>query len=222
MNNNDENKELTTNEHNSIQPAVVERVKKDIKGWSNALIIIGIISMIFAGFLSWVWGIILIILGVFSFFILEPAMYIVFGVTIILLGVINSITTSAGWGIYSIFQFVIGLFILKHYFDTKSFYDVVEIKSVKFLIISAGLFVLAAIVAATGFGLIVYDDIQYAQFAGLIIEISGYITILGTAAGLASIFTEKIFKLLPVVSTALCFLLFLAFIALSMLGKMSI
>jgi hypothetical protein len=208
--------ESPQNDMPETHPLVLS-VKKDIQGWGKALIFIGILSFIFSGFLDFLWGVILVILGIISFFILEPAMYIIFGCVIIMLGIINSLTTSTGWSVYSLFQFIIGFFILRSYFNYREYYKIVHQKSSKFFIMSIVLFFMSL---ATLIGSLTMASMGYqeAKSIEIIFQLSSYLAIIGTATGLASILTEKIFKLFPIVMTILNFIVFLAFVAIMMMS----
>jgi len=90
-----------------------ESLKGELRKWGVALIILGVIHFALAGFLDPVWGVVILVIGTLNLFILKPQMLIVNGGALILVGLINIITTLAigfsGWVIFGGFQIYWGI-----------------------------------------------------------------------------------------------------------------
>ncbi|MEX2016974.1 MAG: hypothetical protein WD876_00690, partial [Candidatus Pacearchaeota archaeon] len=69
-----------TNKHN---------LEREIKSLSFWLIIIGVIHILAAGFLSFYWGFVLIGFGIFSLIYKKPVVFLIFGILIIIAGLSN-------------------------------------------------------------------------------------------------------------------------------------
>lgn len=209
-----------TPELNQIQYKQV-LLEKDLKGWCRALILIGIISLLVPNFLSPVWGVILIILGILTFFIIEPAMYLVFSSIIIMLGISNSITSSVGWSIFSVIQIIIGFYIFKSYFNYKDYYNFIEKKTFKFMYLSLLMLLIALVCIALPFLYPLEKVANLPKMDTIMFLTSLYSLILGTSFGLASVFTEKALKPLSILIMLFNLLIFLFFIAVSVLGMVT-
>ena len=100
---------------------------KEVRNTGIALIILGIIHMIFSGFLSFTWGIILIVLGIISFFYRSRKMILTFGISLILVGALNLLDgilaslegISAGWAIFGVFQIIWGIQEINRFREIK-------------------------------------------------------------------------------------------------------
>ena len=86
-------------------------IKRDIRSWGIALIVIGVIHLVLSEFLDPIWGGILIVIGVSCLFIMQRGMYIVIGIGIILAGIMNMFLTElGGWTIFGAFQIGFGIY----------------------------------------------------------------------------------------------------------------
>jgi hypothetical protein len=98
-----------------------EVLKKDLKGWGISLLAIGVLSLIFSSFLDPIWGVVLIVLGIVNLLIRHRAMFIVNGLALIFIGVLNvlSIIGAASgfnfWLMFGVFQVVWGVQEIKKY-----------------------------------------------------------------------------------------------------------
>lgn len=84
-------------------------MKKDLRSWGFGLIVIGIISIVLAGFLDPIWGGVLIVLGLLTLFIQRRGMFIVIGIALCLARIINITMGSGGWTIFGFFQLYWGV-----------------------------------------------------------------------------------------------------------------
>ena len=98
-----------------------ELLKKDLKGWGISLLAIGVLSIVFSSFLDPIWGIVLIVLGILNLLIRHRAMFIVNGLALIFIGVMNAISViGAGsgfnfWLMFGVFQVVWGVQEIKKF-----------------------------------------------------------------------------------------------------------
>jgi hypothetical protein len=79
-------------------------ILKEIRSWAISLLILGILSIFASGFLSAPWGILLIFVGLASFYFRSSAMLVVYAVTLAWAGISNAISGQALWIAFAIFQ----------------------------------------------------------------------------------------------------------------------
>ena len=85
-------------------------MKRDIRSWGFGLVVIGVIHIVFSGFLDPVWGGILIAIGIACLFIRRRGMYIAIGIALMLAGIMNILlTVFGGWTIFGVFQIGFGI-----------------------------------------------------------------------------------------------------------------
>jgi hypothetical protein len=63
-----------------------------------------VLSIILSGFLSAFWGAIIIGLGVFSYLYRKKVMVLIFGITLILAGILNALSLEVGWILFGAIQ----------------------------------------------------------------------------------------------------------------------
>lgn len=86
-------------------------MKRDIRSWGVALIVLGAIHIVFSAFLDPIWGGIIIAIGISCLFIRRRGIYIVIGIALILAGTMNILFTSfGGWTIFGAFQVGFGIY----------------------------------------------------------------------------------------------------------------
>jgi hypothetical protein len=101
-------------------------LNKEIKNAGIILIVLGIIHLIFSGYLSSIWGILLIFMGIISLIYRSKDMILVFGVSLILVGILNIFISIQGtiydstqnyvfWIILGIAQIVWGIGEMKKF-----------------------------------------------------------------------------------------------------------
>ena len=79
-------------------------VLKEIRSWAVTLLILGILSIISSGVLSAPWGVMLIIVGLASFYFRSSAIMVVYGVTLAWAGVVNLTSGQGFWIGFAILQ----------------------------------------------------------------------------------------------------------------------
>lgn len=98
-----------------------ELLKKDLKGWGISLLAIGVLSIVFSSVLDPIWGVVLIVLGILNLLIRHRAMFIVNGLALIFIGVMNAISVFGSgsgfnfWLMFGVFQVVWGVQEIKKY-----------------------------------------------------------------------------------------------------------
>jgi len=96
-------------------------MKSDLRSWGFGLAGIGIISIVFSGFLDPVWGGILIVLGVLCFLIKRRGMYIAIGTGLMLAGIMNIFSGEfGGWTIFGVFQIGFGIYEVRKFWKYAS------------------------------------------------------------------------------------------------------
>jgi len=84
-------------------------MRRDIRSWGGWMIVLGIISFISAGFLDSAWGILLVVVGLGSFVFRTPALYIVYGITLVWAAINNALLSSGAWAVFSLVQLVMAV-----------------------------------------------------------------------------------------------------------------
>lgn len=86
----------------------VNAMAKDLGSWGVALIVMGVLHFVLAGFLEPLWGVVLIIIGVLALTIRERGMFLVIGGGLLVAGIWNIVTSliegGGGWTIYGALQ----------------------------------------------------------------------------------------------------------------------
>jgi len=82
-------------------------ILKEIRSWATTLLFLGIISIFASGFLSAPWGVLLIIVGIASFYFRSSAIMVVYSVTLAWAGISNILSGSGLWIGIAIFQWVL-------------------------------------------------------------------------------------------------------------------
>ncbi len=84
-------------------------LNKEIRSWGTWLLVWGALSLIASGIFDASWGVLLIIIGIASFFVKDIAMLVVYAVTLAWAGIWNILSSfldgSWAWGIFSVVQF---------------------------------------------------------------------------------------------------------------------
>lgn len=109
-----------TNFKESKEHEKTDCLTKELKLTGSILIALGILHIIFSGFLDLTWGLVLIPIGIISFFYHSRKMLLVFGILLILVGILNFFTsvnnslydsnsTDGFWNILAFFQIYWGI-----------------------------------------------------------------------------------------------------------------
>jgi hypothetical protein len=200
------------------------KMHSEIKKWGFFLILIGVIQIITSGYLSNTWGILLVVVGLSSFYFNSPALFVVYGSTLGWASISNAFSGAGGWVAFSVLQVFFAFQTFRQYFLFRSisrklsedennlpFTDKAA-KPFPWVSFGAGLFSFVGIVilflsvillVGTGnedlFGIVDFAE-------GLVIDMA----LIGFATGLASILTsyeQKLFSGIGMVAGALVLLL---------------
>lgn len=202
---------------------LLKKVQRDVEDWAYALIIMGVASIIFSNLLSPIWGGILIILGILTFTILEPSMYIILGLIIIMLSFKNSLATNSWWTLYSLLQLAIGVFLVQKFKDYKDYYKYFQNHSQKLFRFS----IIFALLSLVFFGVTFYivqdikDILNPNSSIGRGFDMSWNMAILGVSFGFASFFSENLNKkilIIPAIINSLIFITYLIFVFYTLLS----
>lgn len=202
----------------------LDKMHSEIKKWGFFLILIGVIQIFTSGYLSNTWGILLVVVGLSSFYFNSPAIFVVYGSTLGWASISNAFSGAGGWVAFSVLQVFFAFQTFRQYFLFRSGGRKLSedennlplpdkaAKSFPWVSFGAGLFSFVGIVivflsavllVGTGnedlFGIIDFAE-------GLVIDTA----LIGFATGLASILTgyeHKFFSGIGMVTGALVLLL---------------
>ena len=93
---------------NTESELTIDDMKKDLQGWGIGLIVIGGISIALRNFLNPVWGVLLIIVGIITLASPSRSMFIVLGLMLLFVGVMNMLG-GGGWMIFGLLQIFWGV-----------------------------------------------------------------------------------------------------------------
>jgi len=82
----------------------------ELRAWGIAFIILGVIHFLLSGFLDPVWGIVLVVLGVLNLSIRARGMFIVNGLALLAVGLMNILSGGlGGWTMFGVLQLYWGV-----------------------------------------------------------------------------------------------------------------
>lgn len=88
---------------------------KEIGSWRNWQIGLGVIHLIGGGFLNSPWGVVLILIGLASWVFPAPAMFVLYAVTLIWVGLSNLMGGAGGWILFSFYQMYLGIKLFRQF-----------------------------------------------------------------------------------------------------------
>jgi hypothetical protein len=88
---------------------------KEIRSWGFWSLGLGALHIILSGSLSAPWGILLIIVGLASFFIRSASMFIIYAVTLAWAAISNITGLNIGWVVFAVFQIVLAIQVFMKY-----------------------------------------------------------------------------------------------------------
>lgn len=97
-----------------------EKMLREIKSWGIVLLVLGLIQVVSSEFLSSTWGLLLIAVGLTSFYFRSPAMFVVYGTTLSWAAVSNALSSAGTWGMFSILQVFFAFVTFRQYFQFRS------------------------------------------------------------------------------------------------------
>jgi hypothetical protein len=93
---------------------------KENRSWGYGLLVIGALHVVTSGILSASWGIMLIVVGLASFYFRTAPMFIVYAVTLAWAGLSNLSGGETGWVIFALFQMYLAYSVFRKY---RRFHD---------------------------------------------------------------------------------------------------
>ena len=90
------------------------RMKKEIRAWGFWLSGIGLVSMVLSFLLDPSWGVMLMAVGLSSFYFCESAMFILYG-SILAWAAISNLMAGPMWAVFAVFQAVLAFKVFRQY-----------------------------------------------------------------------------------------------------------
>lgn len=94
-------------------------MEKELRQWGAGLLIMGVLHFVLSNLLDPIWGIVLLIVGSLNLLIHHPGMFIVNGLALIAVGLLNILGTLAaggtGFAIFGVWQIGWGMQELKKF-----------------------------------------------------------------------------------------------------------
>ena len=85
-------------------------MKRELRNWGIGLIVLGVAHFVLAGFLSPIWGVIILVVGVLNLVIPHRSMFIVNGLALLLVGGLNIFSGEMGtWTAFGVLQLIWGV-----------------------------------------------------------------------------------------------------------------
>ena len=92
---------------------------RETRSWGLSLLGLGAVHLVASGFLSAPWGILLLAVGLASFYFREAPMFIVYGVTLAWAAISNLLGGEIGWIIFALFQFFLAFQVFRKFFHFR-------------------------------------------------------------------------------------------------------
>ncbi len=99
--------------------SVHQKMIKDIRNWGLFMLLIGVVQMISFGFLSNTWGLLLIGVGLASFYFRSVAMFAIYGTTLGWAAISNFLSGSGAWSLFSVLQVVFAFQTFRQFFQLR-------------------------------------------------------------------------------------------------------
>ena len=90
------------------------KMKKNIRSWGFWLIGIGVVSMVLSFVLDPSWGLMLLIVGISSFYFCESAMFVVYG-SILAWAAISNLMAGPLWAVFAVFQGILAFKVFRQF-----------------------------------------------------------------------------------------------------------
>ncbi len=90
-----------------------------IRSWGRTLLILGVIYFFIFGFFSSSWGLLLVLVGLASFYFRDAAMFVVYGVTLLWATLMNLLSGSSAWLVFSLLQIYWTYQVFRQFFQYR-------------------------------------------------------------------------------------------------------
>jgi hypothetical protein len=215
------------------------KMQKEIRSWGVWLLLFGVLHFVGSGLLSAPWGVLLLAVGLSSFYFHEPAMFVVYAVTLAWAAVSNLLGADVTWIVFGLFQIYLAVQVYRKFKQ----YDVVQTnfrrlvaedritaaperdRAASIFPVSGCLFSALALLGLVAlvvfvFGSLLLDlDVPDAVdfFIGLVVNVA----VLGLAVGLATIVSHYRHRALAVLGAIASVLVLVMYIAISLWARVS-
>lgn len=98
------------------------KMQKEIRSWGLWLLLFGVLHFIGYGLLSPPWGVLLLVVGLSSFYFHEPAMFLVYAVTLAWAAVSNLLGEDPTWIVFGLLQIYLAAQVCRKFRQ----YDIVQ------------------------------------------------------------------------------------------------
>ncbi|MGD9139962.1 MAG: hypothetical protein PVJ42_00315 [bacterium] len=90
------------------------KMKKNIRSWGFWLVGIGIVSMVLSFLLDPSWGLMLMVVGLSSFYFCESSMFVVYG-SILAWAAVSNLMAGTLWAVFAVFQAILAFKVFRQY-----------------------------------------------------------------------------------------------------------
>lgn len=88
---------------------------REIRSWGFWMLGLGALHVFISGLFSASWGILLIVVGLASFYFRDAAMFVVYAVTLAWAGLSNLLSAAGGWQVFALFQFFLVYAVIQQF-----------------------------------------------------------------------------------------------------------
>ncbi len=106
----------TTSSATEVAAQTYALMLREIRSWGFWSLGLGMVSLVASGFLSAPWGILLLIVGIASFYFREAAMFVIYGVMLIWAALSNILGGQVSWILFALFQFLLAFQVFRQFY----------------------------------------------------------------------------------------------------------
>jgi hypothetical protein len=92
---------------------------REVRSWGFWSLGLGFLHIVSAGFLNAPWGILLIVVGLLSFYFRAASMFVVYGITLTWAAISNLLSAQGGWAIFALFQLYLAYRLFRQFFHFR-------------------------------------------------------------------------------------------------------
>ncbi len=106
----------------SVQPVCYsqEDLDKHVRSWAIWSLLLGVVHLVANQFLNPYWGILLIVVGLISFYFRASSMFVVYAVTLLWAAFSNATSGGTGWVAFSLIQLIMVFSVLRDFFRFRN------------------------------------------------------------------------------------------------------
>ncbi|MBM3134576.1 MAG: hypothetical protein FJZ89_04670 [Chloroflexi bacterium] len=220
--------------------ATYAQMLREIRSWGLWLLALGAIHLVASGFLSSPWGILLLVVGLASFYFREAAMFVIYGVTLSWAAISNLLSGEVTWLFFALIQLFFAFQTFRQFLRFRRTQAEAAILGEEALGSSLmperaarvfpwtgcilGALALVGVVAFIVWVVILFGFMEAAalpDFADWLIGLVVNVGVLGLAVSLASLLSGHRYKplaILGIVASSLVLLAWLALLVMTLLG----